>query len=64
MPRSSRLKLGYEKFIFSYINYLSGAMYAFPCVSLPDKFVAEAKTKGVEPDFLYCSQLLEETGVN
>jgi alanine transaminase len=38
-------------------------MYAFPRLFLPEKAVEEAKSKGVEPDFFYVSQLLEETGV-
>ncbi|KAI3408870.1 hypothetical protein GPALN_007464 [Globodera pallida] len=42
---------------------VQGAMYAFPRVSLPDAAIAEAKTIGVEPDFFYVKQLLEETGV-
>jgi alanine transaminase len=42
---------------------IEGAMYAFPSIFLPEKAVAKAKELGVTPDFMYCMQLLEETGV-
>ncbi|KAL3117686.1 hypothetical protein niasHT_010244 [Heterodera trifolii] len=42
---------------------VQGAMYAFPRFLLPDKAIAEAKASGVQPDFFYVKQLLEETGV-
>ena len=37
-----------------------GALYAFPRVELPPKFVAKFKTN---PDEAYCLQLLDETGI-
>lgn len=40
-----------------------GAMYAFPQITLPEKFVAEAKTAGMAPDALYAMRLLEATGI-
>lgn len=42
---------------------VQGAMYAFPQISLPEKFITEAKSKGEAPDSYYCSLLLEETGI-
>lgn len=33
-----------------------GAMYAFPQLFLPDKFVKKAEEQGVAPDFLYCQK--------
>lgn len=42
---------------------VQGAMYAFPQISLPEKFINEAKSKGETPDSYYCSLLLEETGI-
>lgn len=42
---------------------VQGAMYAFPRILLPDKAIVEAKSIGVQPDFFYCSQLLEATGI-
>eukprot|EP01043_Picozoa_sp_COSAG02_P004636 COSAG02_NODE_122_length_35306_cov_98.280967_35_plen_39_part_00 len=30
---------------------------------MPPKAIAEAKARGVEPDFLYCEALLDATGI-
>jgi alanine transaminase len=43
-------------------NPIEGAMYAFPRVDLPKKFVAEAESQGKAPDALYCAMALKETG--
>lgn len=40
-----------------------GAMYAFPAIELPAKFIAEAEKKGIVPDLYYCSTLLRATGL-
>ena len=40
-----------------------GAMYIFPNVSLPPKFVEEASKLGKQPDFLWAKHMLEEAGV-
>ena len=40
-----------------------GAMYIFPNVTLPDKFVEEAAKKGKPADFLWAKRMLEEAGV-
>lgn len=42
---------------------IDGAMYAFPTITLPAKAIDEAKAQGIEPDVLYCMQLLENTGI-
>ena len=42
---------------------VQGAMYAFPQITLPEKFISEAKAKGETPDAYYCSLLLEQTGI-
>lgn len=42
---------------------VEGAMYAFPQIKLPPKAIDAAKAKGEAPDFLYCMELLEHTGV-
>ena len=42
---------------------IQGAMYAFPRIYLPEKAIAEAKSQGVAPDFLYSMQMLNETGI-
>jgi alanine transaminase len=44
-------------------NPIDGAMYAFPTLMLPPKFIKEANDLGVVPDFLYCKKLLENTGL-
>mmetsp|Transcript_39058 Transcript_39058/g.89983 ORF Transcript_39058/g.89983 Transcript_39058/m.89983 type:complete len:534 (-) Transcript_39058:223-1824(-) len=40
-----------------------GALYAFPRVDLPDKFVKEAEANGMPADEVYCLKLLSATGV-
>jgi len=42
---------------------IEGAMYGFPSIKLPSKFVEEAKSKGKAPDLYYCGHLLENTGI-
>eukprot|EP00922_Rhytidocystis_sp_ex-Travisia-forbesii_P044525 GHVS01066415.1.p1 GENE.GHVS01066415.1~~GHVS01066415.1.p1 ORF type:complete len:622 (+),score=53.04 GHVS01066415.1:240-1868(+) len=42
---------------------IEGAMYAFPRIDLPLKSIQEAKRLGLQPDLMYCKQLLENTGV-
>ncbi|CAH8643521.1 unnamed protein product [Heterobilharzia americana] len=44
-------------------NPITGAMYAFPRIDLPKKAIEAAKSKGMEPDFMYCLEFLEEGGV-
>lgn len=44
-------------------NEVMGAMYAFPRIYLPPKAVAAAEALGQAPDFFYCMQLLETTGL-
>ncbi len=40
-----------------------GAMYLFPSISLPKRFIDEAVQQGYPPDTLYCLRLLDETGI-
>ncbi|CAE7548700.1 gpt [Symbiodinium natans] len=40
-----------------------GAMYAFPQVYLPERFVKESEVLGKAADMLYCIKMLEATGV-
>ncbi|KAL3888710.1 hypothetical protein ACJMK2_001073 [Sinanodonta woodiana] len=42
---------------------IQGAMYAFPRIYLPDKAIVAARKLNQNPDFFYCSQVLEETGI-
>ncbi|KAI0982991.1 hypothetical protein GJ496_008434 [Pomphorhynchus laevis] len=44
-------------------NPIKGAMYAFPRIDLPKKFVEMCKKDNVHPDASYCLRLLEETGI-
>lgn len=45
-------------------NFVEGAMYAFPKLTLPPKAIAAAKAAGKAPDAFYCLKLLEETGIS
>jgi len=42
---------------------VEGAMYAFPQVYLPERFVKESEALGKAADMLYCIKMLEATGV-
>eukprot|EP00124_Ichthyophonus_hoferi_P003544 Ihof_evm2s312 gene=Ihof_evmTU2s312 len=44
-------------------NTSDGAMYAFPSIHLPAKFIAKANETTMTPDAYYCLKLLEATGV-
>lgn len=44
-------------------NKVAGAMYAFPRLELPEKFIKKAEESGQKPDFLYLMSLLEEAGI-
>ncbi len=38
-------------------------MYAFPQIRLPQAAVAEAEAAGKNADFVYCMELLDNTGI-
>lgn len=40
-----------------------GAMYLFPLLTIPEKAQKAAAEKGLQPDELYCTELLEATGI-
>ena len=42
---------------------IQGAMYAFPRIHLSQSAVKAAKDQGVAPDFFYCLNLVNETGI-
>jgi len=44
-------------------NPVTGAMYAFPKFSLPQKAIEAAEKNNMTPDFYYCKEFLETTGV-
>ncbi|XP_058944217.2 alanine aminotransferase 2-like isoform X1 [Pocillopora verrucosa] len=44
-------------------NEVTGALYAFPRIRLPQKAIEEAKRNNLNPDGFYCWQLMETTGI-
>jgi aspartate/methionine/tyrosine aminotransferase len=42
---------------------IEGAMYAFPKIEFPKKFIDYAHTKNMEPDLIFCLEMLEEKGI-
>jgi len=38
-------------------------MYAFPSVHFSQNALNTAKNNGVQPDFMYCMEMLENTGI-
>lgn len=42
---------------------IQGAMYAFPQIHFSKKFIEEAKSVGKKPDFLYCMEMVNKTGI-
>lgn len=41
-----------------------GSMYSFPLLAMPPGALAAAEAAGVEPDVLYCLELLDATGIS
>lgn len=44
-------------------NEIEGALYAFPSIELPEHIVKKARDQKMEPDYYYCLNLLEQTGL-
>lgn len=44
-------------------NPAEGAMYLFPRLNFPQRFIQECKEKDEHPEDIYCLQLLETTGI-
>lgn len=42
---------------------VQGAMYSFPNIEMPEKFLKNCEINGSVPDAVYCMTLLEQTGV-
>mmetsp|Transcript_13433 Transcript_13433/g.15606 ORF Transcript_13433/g.15606 Transcript_13433/m.15606 type:complete len:536 (+) Transcript_13433:92-1699(+) len=42
---------------------IEGALYAFPQITLPDRYTQKAEEEGVSPDTKYAIEVLESTGV-
>lgn len=44
-------------------NRINGAMYGFPRIHFTQKALERAESLKVVPDFMYCMDLLKETGI-
>lgn len=42
---------------------IEGAMYGFPQIHFSQKFIDEAKKQGKQPDFIYCLEMVDKTGI-
>lgn len=45
------------------MHQIEGALYLFPKLDLPQRFLEEAESKKMKADTLYALKLLEETGI-
>ena len=62
MNRANELWSGLTKLNGITYNVPAGAMYLFPKLDLPQRFIQSTLDKGVEPDAEYCMQMLEKNG--
>jgi alanine transaminase len=44
-------------------NKIEGAMYAFPQIKFTQGALDRAEKLGVQPDFMYCMDMLKQTGI-
>ena len=44
-------------------NKIEGAMYAFPSIKMSPKAIEMAENLNITPDFMYCMDMLNETGI-
>ena len=42
---------------------IEGAMYGFPRIHFSQKFIADAKKQNKAPDFIYCMEMVNKTGI-
>ena len=42
---------------------IEGAMYGFPRIHFSQRFLDEAKSQGKAPDFIYCLEMVNKTGI-
>jgi alanine transaminase len=61
--RSGKLVDGLNKLTGVTCNNSDGAMYAFPNLTFPEKFLKDCEGKGKMADAVYCMSILEETGI-
>lgn len=63
LRRAGRMKAALNSLEGVSCTNISGALYAFPTITLSAKAIAAAETQGVEPDAFYCMSLLDATGI-
>jgi len=61
--RAEKLVAAFNKMEGMSCTPVTGAMYAFPRITLPPKAVQAAKAAGKAPDLFYCLELLKQTGI-
>ena len=61
--RAKLLSKTFNKMENTTCTEVEGAMYAFPRIHLTKGVIEAAKKQGVAPDFLYCLELVNETGI-
>ncbi len=61
--RSVKLSAALNKMKNVVCTEIQGALYAFPRIYLPAKAIKAAVDKNMEPDFLYCLEMLDATGI-
>lgn len=42
---------------------IEGAMYGFPKLNFSQKFIDQALSQGKQPDFIYCMEMVDQTGI-
>lgn len=42
---------------------IEGAMYGFPKLHFSQKFIEQAKKQGKQPDYIYCLDMVDKTGI-
>jgi len=42
---------------------IEGAMYGFPQIHFSQRFIEDAKKQGKAPDFIYCLEMVDKTGI-
>lgn len=61
--RAARISAAFNALPGMSCQQTEGAMYAFPSVLLPKRFVEHARMQSKAPDVLYCLELLDATGL-
>nr|ALB24939.1 alanine aminotransferase [Pseudokeronopsis rubra] len=61
--RAKMLTATFNKMERTSCSEIQGAMYGFPRIHLTQSAIKAAKEQGVQPDFFYCMQMVNETGI-